>query len=53
MQNDVFNFTLVRGEKVVHALIRQAAHDEQFAVGSKVKYGSGPKWTVLRKEAVR
>jgi len=38
--------TIQRDNKTQKVLIRQLPHDVQYPVGAKIKWGSGPKWTV-------
>lgn len=41
-------FKLARNGKECFALIRQIPGlDTLYAVGDKIKYGSGPRWTVV------
>jgi hypothetical protein len=39
-------FTIERDGQVKFTLVRQMAHDTQYKIGSKFKYGSGKCWIV-------
>lgn len=40
------NFTIERGGETREIVIRQLPHDEQYGVGSRIKWGSGKMWAV-------
>lgn len=44
-------FEIERNGEKRSVIIRQMAHDEQYAVGSKIKWGSGKVWTVTGEQS--